>query len=511
VGPRLLIGGIGGIGGRAAPALVLVAVAATYTYTLLPGIHEWGDVTKAQFLGRLLGMTHPTGYPLYILLTAPLSHLPLGTLACRINLFSATCGLAALWFLHSTLRQQGVRPSFSALTAGAFGLSQTAWSQFVIAEVYALNALLVSATAYLLVRWLHSGRPRWFVLAAGVYALSFGNHLTVVTLLPAFALATALGDFKRLLQPKVLATVGLLILLGMAQYAYLFLASSSQSLYLEYRVRALSELIDFVSGERYRRLMFPFGWEQLLTLRLPLFVRQLGRDLGPFAPLALLGLFALRRRSFQPASRTTRANLFLGLATLGQVAFWLNYDIPDIAVYAIPAALLACALLGQGLELLAQGTTKTTSPLRSLSVTGAALVCLCISAMSNRPSHGAAARFSRAMDTNLATLGERAVVVGLVDYSRRMAYVYHLYATGLSAKKQLHLSYSVTPSTVEQYLAGKGSLIDSHTRQALPPGLRLFVDDRALSAQPWGPGLVKLRRQGSLTELVLAPRPSRGR
>ena len=63
-----------------------------------------------QFIGRVLGVAHNPGYPLYILLTHAFSYLPIGSLAYRINLFSALCGAIAVWLMFLASRRLGLRP-----------------------------------------------------------------------------------------------------------------------------------------------------------------------------------------------------------------------------------------------------------------------------------------------------------------------------------------------------------------------------------------------------------------
>ena len=53
--------------------ILAVLVAAIYIWSLLPGIGYSGDTANLQFVGYVLGTTHPTGYPLYTLINFLLS------------------------------------------------------------------------------------------------------------------------------------------------------------------------------------------------------------------------------------------------------------------------------------------------------------------------------------------------------------------------------------------------------------------------------------------------------
>jgi len=65
------------------------AALALYAATLAPTVLA-GDGGEFQFVPYLLGVAHPTGYPLYTILGWLWSHLlPVGDVAYRMNLFSA--------------------------------------------------------------------------------------------------------------------------------------------------------------------------------------------------------------------------------------------------------------------------------------------------------------------------------------------------------------------------------------------------------------------------------------
>jgi len=448
-------------------ALTLI-FGATYLTTLLPALHGFGDVTKAQFVGRLLGTTHPPGYPLYNLLTWAVSWVPLGTLAQRINAFSAACAVGTvLMVFHLQKRELGVGRWAAFGAAAAFGWSRTFWSQSVIAEVYTLNSLLVASVLVLLLRWRRTGNDRVYLFACGLYALSFAHHLTVVTLLPAFAYAVFSSDRRVLRSPRlVLAVVGLIVL-GASLYLYPLWRTAAGSPYLEYELRSFDALVDYVTGERYRASMFAFTPEELYTKRLPRFVAQLFGELGALAALTFVGAWLCRPRY---------AQVTLLLALLGQFGWVLGYDIPDIDVYIIPIALLATAFVGVGLDALARTSWRSAAV---TALAAGALILVQPVVHGGAIDHDKHVRFTARVDEELAHLGRGAIVVGTIHYGPRMAYVHRLVAEGLGQQNDLHLAYAATPKAVANYLRGRGTLRDAHTREKLEPGRRVFVTPRA--------------------------------
>jgi hypothetical protein len=473
-----------------AASLMLLAV---YSSTLLPGLHHFGDTTKAQFLAYFGGMTHPTGYPLYIGMTWPLSQVPLGSLALRINFFSAVCGALASLSVYGIGRTLATRSGIAAGAAAVFGLSRTMWDQSVIAEVYSLNAALVGAGLFFLIRWISTAKRRNFLIACAIYSLSFGNHLTVVTLLPAFVVAVALGPWRQLLRFRIIALVVFSMVLGAAQYSYLFFASASESIYVEYNVTNWDEFANFVSGDHYRGNMLAFSVDELVTKRLPMLVARLASDMGPVCLLGAMGVGALMNSS------RNRLLAVLLTAFFGEAAWFLSYSIPDIEVYSISVALFVAVFIGAAFELVAKSVlgTRLSGTLLAVAVLG--LLAL------NAPDHRKSIKFEKRLGEQIRAADEDAVLVGLVDYSYRMGWVYRLYVDGLARERGLHMAHA-SPEGVEQYLNGDAPLRDYHTRESIPYGKTLLLAPRALRQQSWGIRLKTTRKVGSLRALELSER-----
>jgi hypothetical protein len=174
-------------------ALVLAVIVATisfwaYTQTLLPGV-DLGDTGGFQAAVLWPATSARQAYPLYYALARPfVATLIAANPARGLNLFSAVCGAAAVgvfaWLIAAI--------TDSLLTASAASLllafSYTFWSQAIIAEVYTLHLTLVGLC--LIALHAFAARPSRARLAIffAVYALSFGNHLSMVLLLVPFTL-----------------------------------------------------------------------------------------------------------------------------------------------------------------------------------------------------------------------------------------------------------------------------------------------------------------------------------
>ncbi|MCX7683182.1 MAG: DUF2723 domain-containing protein, partial [Anaerolineae bacterium] len=167
-------------------ALVIGACGlAAYVRTLAPDV-LYGDSAEFQTLAYTLGVTHSTGYPIYLLLARLLGFLPLASPAWRVNLFSAVGAAITLGNVFLLGRYLTHSRIGALLGSVALGLSSTFWSQAIIAEVYTPALAALSMVLLLLWYWHEAPavRTRALLLAAALTALGLGLHAFVVLLAP---------------------------------------------------------------------------------------------------------------------------------------------------------------------------------------------------------------------------------------------------------------------------------------------------------------------------------------
>ena len=92
-----------------------------------------------------LGIEHPPGYPLFVLLGKLATLFPFGTVAWRVHALSGLFAAIACVLIYDISRRltPGRAPAY--LAALGLGVSATFWSQALIADVYTLHALLFFA------------------------------------------------------------------------------------------------------------------------------------------------------------------------------------------------------------------------------------------------------------------------------------------------------------------------------------------------------------------------------
>jgi|GEM_PF-1191431 len=321
-----------------------VAPLALFVATCAPSVLP-GDSAEFQFVVPTWGIPHPTGYPLYLLLGRLAMMLPLGSIAYRLNLFSAVAAAGAVWALYRAARALDLSRAAALIGAAMLTVSATFWSQATIAEKYALNAFFVALTLWLGLEWHKRRSARWLAVWIWSYGLSLTHHRTMLMLAPAYLLLIWLTD-RALLHPKMLLRLSPLFFTPLSLYLVLPLFSSLNPPYAYMRIDSLRSFFDLVLARTYQSGLFRGGWAAL-----PNRVGELGQLLWqqfglPGLAMILLGWIALWRQK-----RAIAWTLLAGIA--GEVFFALNYYVPNTAVYYLPAyvwlALCATATVQAGI------------------------------------------------------------------------------------------------------------------------------------------------------------------
>ena len=202
-----------------------VLVLLVYVLTLAPTTAFW-DASEYIAAAYVLGIPHPPGNPLFVILAHVFGLLPLAeSYAVRINLFAAvtSAGAAAFWFLVAERWLRGIVPNRWARYGAAIGgvlvgaTSWTVWNQSVVNEkVYTVSLLSIALVMWLVVRWGDDEpgphRDRWLVLIAYVLALTATNHLMGFLALPALGIYVLWTDWRVAVQPRAIVTFYALLL-----------------------------------------------------------------------------------------------------------------------------------------------------------------------------------------------------------------------------------------------------------------------------------------------------------
>lgn len=177
-----------------------------YTLTVAPTLAYW-DCGEFIACSYILGIPHPPGTPLYVVLGRIFAMLPISTdIAIRINYLSVVSGAlaagVAFFLLERVVRRafrtepeqplelwQGAVALCSGVSGALFmAFSSTHWNNSVETEVYGPSMLLILIISWLAVRFteIHDrpGGQRALLAIAYLLMLSLGIHMTVFLIAP---------------------------------------------------------------------------------------------------------------------------------------------------------------------------------------------------------------------------------------------------------------------------------------------------------------------------------------
>lgn len=348
----------------AAPLLTAAVASIVYGVTVAPDLTwahygiDGGELVTAVYT---LGVPHPPGYPTYILLGKLFSLIPLGSIAFRLNLFSALCmSLAAAFVAACRLpytvsrKPLTVKPTqptthepqttddrfpitdyglrITDFTAGlTFAFAPLVWGQALIAEVYALQMAFLAAFLWATL----SGRAAW--LRGLLLGISITAHLTSALALP---LALALTPRRRWL--PLLGSLAL----GLTPFLLLPLLARSGSPIIWGDATTLRGWQQLVSAAVYRAYAFglpPAAAPARLAVWAWLAFWQL-------TPLGILLLGWRLWQSRKDASHERRRTAVLAGTAVLFTLYAFAYNTADAPVLLLPALLLAVLLMRPALE-----------------------------------------------------------------------------------------------------------------------------------------------------------------
>ena len=295
-------------------------------YPSVPG----GDAGELIAAVATTGVPHPSGYPLYVLLTKPFLWLPLFSIAWRANLASAVMAASAAALIAWGVATVTNRRWAGLAAAAAFAFSPTVWLYAVSAEVFSLNNLLIAAELVLLIAVDRASGAaardrrrldRLIYAGAFVFGLGLSNHATSLffngIILAAMIWRTRENPAWRSMR-RWLVMAGC-VMAGGLPYLYLPLAAASHPLVAWGEPNTLSGFLTHVLRREYGT----FELNQNLATTAMSTVAQLGyyaRDLA--RQVTWLGI-ALAAWGLVRAGLDTRTR-FLALTTASAWAVYLG-------------------------------------------------------------------------------------------------------------------------------------------------------------------------------------------
>lgn len=319
-----------------------------------------GDSGELVTAAAILGIPHPSGYPLYVLLGKLWTLLvPVRSVAFGMSLFSAASAAAACGVVFWLCRRLNLHAWGAATAALLLAFSPSFWGEANIQRVYALNALCVALATAAAFAWHHSRKPRTLVLAFFLCGLGASNHTFMAIFafaLTAFALVTVPGLVK---DPRTVLHACGAFTLGLLPYAYLPLRSPAEPLLDWGSPRTVGRFLDVVLRRDFWGRAFIRSPSDL-----PLIVADYLRGLS----VETLGVGLLLAVAGAMAGWRRRWPVFLPLLVMvgNLAALALHGSRSDIFIwhrYYIPSYLMAAVLAGMGAQVVCERLPRQLRPL----------------------------------------------------------------------------------------------------------------------------------------------------
>ena len=194
--------------------LVFLISLVGYIVTMTPTASFW-DCGEFIACSYILGIPHPPGTPLFILIGRVFALFPFFEIAVRINFISALFSaltvalsylvivrIASKWFSSDNLWNRVGRYTGGIVGSFMIAFSSTFWSNAVEAEVYGLSMFLSVFLLYLALLWVDKKdskrRDMILVLIAYIGLLSLGIHMTTFLIMPVIFLLVLFYDKDKL-------------------------------------------------------------------------------------------------------------------------------------------------------------------------------------------------------------------------------------------------------------------------------------------------------------------------
>lgn len=379
-------------GGFLSPVFCGLIAFIVYAFTLAPTI-AWGnfptdalrraritpqiilseDSAELSAAAATLGIAHPSGYPLFILVGHLFSRLPLGgDAAYRLNVFSALCAAAAAALLWTVVRDWTGRARAAWLASLLFAFSYTFWEHALMTEVHALHLLLLILALWCATKGGRHDERRWLYAWAFVSGLGLSNHLTTILFLPGFVALLFRPLLKTMRNLRTATALVGCYAAGLLPYLYLPWRAMQKPLYNWGDPSNLQRWWEMVSGSEYHHFLLEEGREQVAR-GLQSFPLQLigefdwgGTALGVLGFCWLIGQFRIRWTLDMGHWTLGQTLIALTLMGAAQLAFVLCYHIPDPQAIYIPVYLVFAIALGIGWSVVERSTDNAAAGWRVL-------------------------------------------------------------------------------------------------------------------------------------------------
>ena len=195
-------------------ALSFIIPLVIYILTMAPTTSFW-DCGEYIATSRILGVPHPPGSPLFLLLGNVFSNIPIfQDIGARVNLISPIASALSVMFLYLIIvylieEYRGKTKSLSDImitncsafiAALTFAVTDSHWFNAVEAEVYSVSTFFTAIVAWMILKWSKNAEDNWnikyLLIIVYMFGLAIGVHLLNLLTLPFVALIIYFKKFN---------------------------------------------------------------------------------------------------------------------------------------------------------------------------------------------------------------------------------------------------------------------------------------------------------------------------
>lgn len=341
---------------------------AVYALTAAPGV-TFTDSGELAAVCTTMGIAHPTGYPLFILLghfwtLIPLPYSDIYSLNLFVGILTALSAVVffrvlLLIFNYFEIKERKQKKNSNSpmliafISAMAYSFATTIWAQGVALEVYSLQLLVFNLIIHEIVKGSTKKENSEMHFFVGVLfiGLGFSNHMTTLLILPAviFLFFKNPGERQELSSNKFVLLLLLIIPLfvGLSLYLYLPLqAATMPEFNWGWVSRSWDKFLYHVQGKQYQIWMFSDS--SYILINLNKFINLVPYQLG------WIGIIPFIYGLYRSVKLSGSIFIFLLLMIVSCLTYSLNYSIHDIDSYFSLAFISILIFMAIGIYGLAQ-------------------------------------------------------------------------------------------------------------------------------------------------------------
>jgi len=315
-----------------------------YLKTACPTV-EFIDSGELAVNCLLLGIPHPTGYPLYMFLGRIAVILLPGEIIFRCNLLSLIVTSLSVGVLFNIIKTIHAKSHFvnpaAALLSLFVALLPVWWSQATSNEVYCITLLADLLAISFFIKYYQTRKCKFLISGFYLWGLSFGSHMSTIFLLPAITYIIISTDGLKRIIKRHYFWAFIFFILSLTTYIYLPIRAAFKPFLNWSNPVNLQGFLNHISGWQYRVWMFSSLTEMLngISYFLHLLYDQFG-----IVGLALMtvGMIVLFKNEL-------KVSIFFTSIILADIFYSSNYEIIDIDAYYLIGFACLAVFAGTGL------------------------------------------------------------------------------------------------------------------------------------------------------------------